>query len=231
MLVSMLFGLIVGLPALRLRADYFAIATIAMAEVVRLFAQNARDLTGGNQGIFCEEGDASNCYPNAWADVSDSINDVISRRLGRPRLPAPAAARRSGSPSVSPPCSSPTSRAPPGGACCGRSARTRTPRRALGKNTLLYKLQSLAIAAALGSIAGFFLALNLSYRPPDRLRAAGHLLRLQRPVLGGLASYRGVAVGAILFWTVLEGTRFIDLPTRVTERGSPRCASRSSGCC
>ena len=31
-------------------------------------------------------------------------------------------------------------------------------------------------------------------------------------VLGGLASYRGVAFGAILFWAVLEGTRFLDLP-------------------
>ena len=31
-------------------------------------------------------------------------------------------------------------------------------------------------------------------------------------VLGGLASYWGVAVGAIIMWTILEGTRFIDLP-------------------
>ena len=29
------FGLLVGLPSLRLRADYFAIATIAFAEIVR----------------------------------------------------------------------------------------------------------------------------------------------------------------------------------------------------
>src|ERR671925_1829632 len=59
-LIAMAFGLIVGLPSLRLRADYFAIATIAMAEVVRLFAQNARGLTGGNQGIFCES--SGQCY-------------------------------------------------------------------------------------------------------------------------------------------------------------------------
>ena len=51
-LVTIAFGLLVGLPSLRLRADYFAIATIAFAEAVRLFALNARSLTGGNQGIF-----------------------------------------------------------------------------------------------------------------------------------------------------------------------------------
>ena len=31
-------------------------------------------------------------------------------------------------------------------------------------------------------------------------------------ILGGLANYKGVAFGAIIFWFVLEGTRFIDLP-------------------
>ena len=34
-LAAILFGLLVGLPSLRLRADYFAIATLAMAEIVR----------------------------------------------------------------------------------------------------------------------------------------------------------------------------------------------------
>jgi branched-chain amino acid transport system permease protein len=31
-------------------------------------------------------------------------------------------------------------------------------------------------------------------------------------VLGGLANYWGVAVGSILMWTILEGSRFIKLP-------------------
>ena len=74
MLITMAFGLIVGLPSLRLRADYFAIVTIAMAEVVRLVAQNARGLTGGNEGLFCEtEGVNQVCFDDTWLDVSDSI--------------------------------------------------------------------------------------------------------------------------------------------------------------
>ena len=52
--------------------------------------------------------------------------------------------------------------------------------RALGKNALAYKLQSLAIAAAIAAIAGFFLALDLATVHPDRLRAARHVLRLLR---------------------------------------------------
>ena len=37
---------------------------------------------------------------------------------------------------------------------------------ALGKNVLAYKLQSLGVAAALAAIAGFFLALNVTYLYP-----------------------------------------------------------------
>ena len=45
-------GLLVGLPALRLRADYFAIVTIAFSEIVRYVATNETALTGGSQGTI-----------------------------------------------------------------------------------------------------------------------------------------------------------------------------------
>ena len=65
MLVAIAFGLLIGLPSLRLRADYFAIATIAAAEIVRITAQNARELTGGNQGLSCNDEETS-CYYDTW---------------------------------------------------------------------------------------------------------------------------------------------------------------------
>ena len=39
------------MPSLRLRSDYFAIATIAFAEIVRYTFQNA-EFAGGNQGML-----------------------------------------------------------------------------------------------------------------------------------------------------------------------------------
>ena len=72
MLAAILFGLLVGLPSLRLREDYFAIATIASAELVRIVAQNAQSLTGGNQGFFCND-DQTKCFDDTWLDVSDTI--------------------------------------------------------------------------------------------------------------------------------------------------------------
>ncbi len=50
-IVSGLLGVTVGVPALRLRGIYLAIATIAFVEVLRVLALNL-DITGGAVGIF-----------------------------------------------------------------------------------------------------------------------------------------------------------------------------------
>lgn len=210
-LVTMAFGVIIGLPSLRLRADYFAIATLALAEVVRLVAQNARSLTGGNQGLFCAEDDPSNCFPNAWNDVSDSIEEFLANFISDPPSLLPLllviwavvglsifVLRRITE--------------TPWGRVLRAIREDEDAARALGKNTIVYKLQSLAIAALLGSLAGLFLALNLKTLHPLDFEPLVTFFAYAVLILGGLASYRGVAVGAILFWFVLEGTRYIDLP-------------------
>ena len=72
---AMLASLIIGLPSLRLRADYFAIATIAFSEIIRDIAQNAREITGGNQGTISIELDSDSgiFFTDAWFEASDWI--------------------------------------------------------------------------------------------------------------------------------------------------------------
>jgi branched-chain amino acid transport system permease protein len=212
MLVTMLFGVLVGLPSLRLRADYFAIATIAMAEVVRLTAQNARGLTGGNQGLFCADDDPSNCYTNTWRDISDSINDdFISNFWSDPPTLLPLLLVIWATIGIAIVLLTYMQKSP-----WGRVLRAiredEDAARALGKNTLLFKLQSLATAAFLGALGGVFLALNLATLHPIEFEPLITFFAFSILVLGGLANYKGVAVGAVLFWFVIEGTRFIDLP-------------------
>jgi branched-chain amino acid transport system permease protein len=210
-LVAMLFGVLVGLPSLRLRADYFAIATIAMAEVVRLFAQNARGLTGGNLGLFCDEDDPSRCYPDAWRDVSESINDVVANVWSDPVSLFPLLLVIWVTVGIATIVLS-YFQGTPWGRVLRAIREDEDAAQALGKNTLLYKLQSLAISACLGAIAGFFLALNLATIHPIDFEPLVTFFAFSVLILGGLANYKGVAVGAVLFWFVLEGTRFIDLP-------------------
>ena len=211
-LITIGFGMIVGLPALRLRADYFAIATIALAEVVRLIAQNARDLTGGNQGLSCSDDDAGLCYFNEWRDVSDSINEFVADTVwSDPEQLFPLLLVTWAVVLI---------------ATVGLTYVTNTPwgrvlrairededaALALGKNALRYKLQSLAISATLGAVGGFFFALNLAAIYPINFEPQVTFFAFSVLILGGLANYKGVAVGAVLFWFILEGTRFIELP-------------------
>jgi branched-chain amino acid transport system permease protein len=51
MLVSALSSFLIGYPTLRLKGDYFAIATLGFAEVVRLLVENLEKITGGARGI------------------------------------------------------------------------------------------------------------------------------------------------------------------------------------
>jgi branched-chain amino acid transport system permease protein len=224
MLITIAFGLIVGLPSLRLRADYFAIVTIAMAEVVRLVAQNARGLTGGNNGLFCEtDGVNQTCFDDAWLDVSDSIIGFFENFWSDPETLLPLLL---------------VVWVTVGLCTIGLVYIQRTPwgrvlravrededaARALGKNTLLYKLQSLAISAALGALAGFFLALFLATIHPDDYEPLVTFYAYGVLVLGGLANYWGVAIGAMILWTLLEATRFVDLPISDERQAALRFA-------
>jgi branched-chain amino acid transport system permease protein len=50
-LVSALFGFLVGFPALRLRDDYLAIATLGFAEIIRIVVTNTTSITNGSLGL------------------------------------------------------------------------------------------------------------------------------------------------------------------------------------
>ena len=50
-LLSAFVGLLVGMPALRTRGSYFAIATMCLGEIIHLIAGNWIELTGGHNGI------------------------------------------------------------------------------------------------------------------------------------------------------------------------------------
>jgi len=51
--LAALLGFIVGLPTLRLRGDYLAIATLGMAEIIRIIFLNL-EITNGAAGLFIE---------------------------------------------------------------------------------------------------------------------------------------------------------------------------------
>ena len=210
--IAIAAGLLVGLPSLRLRVDYFAIATIAFAEIVRYTFQNA-DFAGGNQGIIG--------YDQEWRDISDWLLDRLTPLgLGDlTQLPLFLAIWI-----VFALCLILLKllQASPWGRVLKAIREDEDAVAALGKNVFAYKLQSLAFAAALAAVAGFFLSFNVTYLYPSEFDPTFTFLGYAALVLGGYASYGGVALGTVLLWSVMEGLRFLQLPLSTGQIGALR---------
>ena len=211
--IAVSFALVIGLSSLRLRAEYFAIVTLAAAEIVRFTARNARELTGGVQGLTG--------YDSDWRRVSQPIMDFFSGiGLGTSRaLPLAVVswiiflvlvvvltyAMRT-----------------PWGRAIKAIREDEDAARALGKNVLFYKLQSLSIAAALGSLSGCLFALDVRFLVPEGFEPTVTFLAFAAVVLGGLGSFWGVVAGTTIVWTLLEMTRFLELPISSDRIGAIR---------
>ena len=122
LLGAVVLALLLGIPTLRLRADYLAIVTIAAAEIIRLTVRSVtfEETFGGSDGRQAFAGDfyAINPYP------------VGEYNLGPVRLqraPDVGAHRRLGPGRAVLPGGVPADAQPLGPGAAGRSARTRTP--------------------------------------------------------------------------------------------------------
>ena len=201
--VAIAAGLLVGLPSLRLRADYFAISTLAFSEIVRYVADNWDGLTGGNLGLFG--------YGDSWNDTSSRIDGWLEHLGIEPHFLLPLLVVNVAVLLLLTAFVALLVRSP-----WGRVLRAiredEDAARALGKNTFLYKLQSLSLAAALAAVAGYMLAINISILSPANfdpvLTAYGYVI----VILGGLGSYLGVVVGSFFLIFLLEATRYLELP-------------------
>ncbi len=211
-LLAVVAGVLIGIPSLRLRSDYFAIATIAFAEIVRYTLQNA-DFAGGNQGVVGFDGE--------WRAVASwMLARLAPLGLGeQTQLPLLIVvwlvflALVGGLKAL---------QGTPWGRVLKAIREDEDAAAALGKNILSYKLQSLGIAAAIAAVAGFFVALNVTYLYPSMFDPTFTFLGYAMLVLGGFASYTGVAIGGVVLWAVMEGTRFIEFGLNGGQQASLR---------
>jgi|RhiMetdeSRZDD1v2_1073273.scaffolds.fasta_scaffold36505_4 ABC-type branched-subunit amino acid transport system permease subunit len=210
--VAAAFGLLIGLPTLRLRADYLAIVTIAFGEIVRYIALNQHDLTGGPQGsvnIGSPETPAS--YNDDWLAFQGKVQDALSSVFGNVSKDTAMLAIVWTVAIVLIVVLQKLVKAPWGRVL--RSIREdEDASSALGKNVFSYKLQSLAVGAALGAIAGLFFAFQFSVFSPADFDPLTTFFAYTIVILGGTAKMWAVPVGAIVFGVIFAGTRFFDFP-------------------
>jgi branched-chain amino acid transport system permease protein len=199
-------GLVLGLPTLRLRADYFAIVTIAFSEIVRYVATNENSLTGGSQGTIAlgPIGTATQ-YNAQWSSFqshlqrtlgfssADATMLVIVWAVALVLLTATWLALRT-----------------PWGRVLRAIRDDEDAAESLGKNVFAYKLQALALGAALAGIAGLFYAWEFSFFSPDDFQPLLTFFAWMILLLGGLGRVWAVPVGALVFGVIFAGTRFLD---------------------
>jgi ABC-type branched-subunit amino acid transport system permease subunit len=199
-------GVVLGLPTLRLRADYFAIATIAFSEIVRYIATNEDRLTGGSQGTInlAGAGEAAS-YNDQWERFQSWLQTTL--HLGSKdatmlvvvwivALASCFALWLAG-------------RTPWGRVL--RSIREDEDAAAsLGKNVFAFKLQALALGSALAGLAGCFYAWQFSFFSPNDFAPLLTFFAWMIVILGGLGRFFAVPVGAVVFGVLFAGTRFFD---------------------
>jgi branched-chain amino acid transport system permease protein len=194
---------IIGWPTLRLREDYLAIATIGIAETLRLVLKNEAWLTYGVQGL--------RDIPRPLQDVFESAYDrfYLGLLLGSLLVVYLASER--------------LLRAP-----WGRVLRAiredEEVASSLGKNVVRYKMQALVLGAMIMGLGGSFYAHYVKYISPDAFDPLmGTFLVWVMVIAGGSGNNRGVIVGAAVIWylwSFSEDAVMRLLPPQLTSKAS-----------
>ncbi|WP_327009429.1 branched-chain amino acid ABC transporter permease [Dactylosporangium sp. NBC_01737] len=201
LLAAVVLALLLGIPTLRLRADYLAIVTIAAAEIIRLFyrATDLRKWTGASDGLQSFSQDFYDLNPFSGDGVEFWVINFTPRELWVMLV---------GWTLVLISClvvyllmSSPWGRV------LKAIREDEDAVRSLGKNVFSYKMQSLVLGGVIGSLGGFVFALDRAAVQPDTYGTEFTFFAYTIVILGGAARVFGPVVGSMIFWVLLV---FID---------------------
>ena len=190
MAFAMLAGVILGLPALRLRGDYLAIITLGFGEIVRIIAINT-DAIGGAMGITGIPGPTSifgieftvmDPRPYYWLTLTFLLLVI----WGVLRL---------------------TKRKP--GRAWEAIREDEDVAEFMGVATLKYKLWAFIIGGAVGGLAGAIYASQIRSIQPELFTLNLSIMILATVVLGGMGNIWGVILGAVILGYIPEKLRFL----------------------
>lgn len=182
-LFSAAVGVIVGLPALRLKGIYLAIATIAFNVIVEEIITRWESLTGGNSGLQVKDvvllGQSVES-PTAFYYLCLAITVIccllMINLLRSPTGRAFVAIRDS---EISASC--------------------------MGVNLAKYKTMSFALSAALTGIAGALYAHKLAFISPEQFNLFVSIEMVTIVILGGIGSLHGAVLGAAFIILLPQG--------------------------
>ncbi|MGQ0536666.1 MAG: branched-chain amino acid ABC transporter permease [Methanobacteriota archaeon] len=202
---AVLFGLLLGLPTVRLREDYLAIVTIGAAEILRTVYLNEEDVTNGPAGVtgFPRPFLAAASGFGPWVAVADRVAVAPYKLLVLVLVAATFFAALAVVEALS---------RSPWGRVLRAIREEEDVATSLGKNVFAYKLQALGLGAAIGALSGAFLAWYVAYFSPDTFPPLVTFYAWIVLVLGGAGHHRGVLIGSALLWGIFEAARLLEVP-------------------
>ncbi|HLE45494.1 MAG TPA: branched-chain amino acid ABC transporter permease [Thermoplasmata archaeon] len=190
MAVSGALGVLIALPTLRLRADYLAIVTLALAEIVRLVLKNERHLTGGDQNLSPIPRPFAGLVPETVGWASDGVFVLVALGVMVGVLLVVEYLGRS-----------------PWGRALRAVREDEEAAMALGKDTFVLKLGAFGIGCAIMGLAGVLLASFQRVILPDQFAPFATFNAYVIVILGGSGNNRGVILGGYVFWLFTWGTQ------------------------
>ena len=200
---AIVLALLLGVPTLRLRADYLAIVTIAAGEILRLTARSValRDVTGGSFGLtqFARDFYAINPYgPGTYGfwvlQFRERAMWVLTVGWALVILLSLLVYLLMHS---------------PWGRVLKSIREDEDAARSLGKNVYAYKMQSLVLGGVIGAVAGFIYSISSQSVQPDTYATPVTFFAYTVLILGGTARILGPVVGSMIFWALLSLTNSV----------------------
>jgi ABC-type branched-subunit amino acid transport system permease subunit len=196
----LLLAALMGIPTLRLRADYLAIVTIAVAEMFRIIFRSPTDWIER----YTNASDGLNGFTRTFYDLSpfDNNQRYLGLWLGNQMWVVLVGwivlviavfsvylLIRS-----------------PWGRVIKAIREDEDAARSLGKNAYWYKMQALAIGGMLGAAGGMLRAIGTGSAQPQNFITDVTFFAWVALILGGAGKVLGPVVGAALLWGILNFT-------------------------
>ncbi len=196
-LTAVVLALILGIPTLRLRADYLAIVTIAASEIIRLTVRSVyfAPETGGSYGLqnFANSFyklDPFHAQNYQWGPFRYSGRDLWVVVVGWSVVALVTLVvfllMRS-----------------PWGRVLRAIREDEDAARSLGKNVYGYKMQSLVLGGVIGAMAGMVFGIAAQSIQPESYLPAITFFGYAVLILGGTARVFGPIAGSIVFWLII----------------------------
>lgn len=194
MTLAALVSFLVSLPSLRLHDDYFVIATFGFQMILFSIFNNWMELTRGPLGI------SGIPQPIVFGWHVDSPAKFLALGSLFTVLAYFVVWRITSSPF---------------GRVLHAIREDEVFAKALGKNTLWFKVTAFAVSAALAASAGSLHAHYITYVDPTSFTVMESILVISMVIIGGAGSTWGPLIGALVLVTLPEALRFVGFPSSV----------------